>query len=353
MIIGYDFINDAITTNLTPVVDIEWMKIKNTVVDEVYAENGINNDIAENGIPAYENWNYDTIMHATFHNSDAKAGNSDFLKESVTKLRIKRRLEGETQWKTIYETDVDQNKLNPFDIVYWDYLEPSNKTIEYEYVAIINGGEQEAATASVKSEFKDYFVVGQEKVYPVVIDAANEITYNRESNTVVSPGNKYPYVVNNGVARYYSGTLTGGFYEFIDMKPIFDTLASLKKQINSYTLAGDTDKANAVKKEYADYYNEHFYTLEGRQNYQYEFERDNNWKLRKTVDQFLTDGMPKIIKNFEGNMWMVNIVGSIPRNVNDHWQYVTYSIEWTECGDPSLIGDLYDNGFINTDIDRE
>lgn len=353
MIVGYDYAGSLITTDLNPVVSYEWMKIQNIIADEVYAENGINNDIVDSGIPPFEEWGYDTIMHATFRKFDAKAGNSDFLKESVSKLRIKRRLEGETQWKTIYETDVDQDKTNPFDIVYWDYLEPSNKTIEYEYVAVVSGVEQEAATASVESKFKDYFVVGQDKAYPVVVDAANEVTYNRESNTIVSPGNKYPYVVNNGVARYYSGTLTGGFYEFLDVKSILDTLSSLKRQINEAVLSNKTSQAKELKKEYDNLYNEHFYSLESRQNYEYDFEKDNNWKLRRIVDQFLTDGMPKLIKNFEGDMWMVNIVGSIPRNTNDHWQYVTYSIEWTECGDPSLIGDLYDNGFINTDIDRE
>ena len=132
-----------------------------------------------------------------------------------------------------------------------------------------------------------------------------------------------------------------------------NTLKTLKQSILAKTNAGKTAEANALRKEYTDLYNQHFYTMESGQNYQYEFEKDNNWKFRRIVDQFLTDGMPKIIKNVEGDIWMANIVGSIPRNTNDHWQYVTYSIEWTECGDPSLIGDLYDNGFINTEIDRE
>jgi hypothetical protein len=32
--------------------------------------------------------------------------------------------------------------------------------------------------------------------------------------------------------------------------------------------------------------------------------------------------------------------------------YPTHSFEWVECGDAEDIGDLYDNGFINTQMDR-
>ena len=50
---------------------------------------------------------------------------------------------------------------------------------------------------------------------------------------------------------------------------------------------------------------------------------------------------------------MVNIVGNLPHTVNEHYQNVFHQIEWVECGDPTMISDLYDNGFIDTDVDRE
>ena len=52
-------------------------------------------------------------------------------------------------------------------------------------------------------------------------------------------------------------------------------------------------------------------------------------------------------------MWMVDIINAIPRSNDGHYQLVSQSIEWVESGDPFSIGDLYDNGFINTDVDRK
>ena len=78
----------------------------------------------------------------------------------------------------------------------------------------------------------------------------------------------------------------------------------------------------------------------------------NGWKYRNEIDQFLTNGEPKILKSFEGDIWLVNVVNSITRRTNDHYQNVSSQFEWVEAGNPFSIGDLYDNGFINTDVDR-
>ena len=84
-----------------------------------------------------------------------------------------------------------------------------------------------------------------------------------------------------------------------------------------------------------------------------DYDVDNGWRYRNKIDEFLADGRAKILKTFEGNMYMVNIVGNLPRTVNEHYQNVSHQIEWVECGDPTMISDLYDNGFIDTDVDRE
>ena len=49
---------------------------------------------------------------------------------------------------------------------------------------------------------------------------------------------------------------------------------------------------------------------------------------------------------------MVNVVNSLPRSNSGHPQLISHQIEWVECGDPTSTGDLYDNGFINTDSAR-
>lgn len=44
--------------------------------------------------------------------------------------------------------------------------------------------------------------------------------------------------------------------------------------------------------------------------------------LRNTLDEFLTDGYPKILKTFDGDIYMAAITGDISRNNGQHYQNV-------------------------------
>ena len=84
---------------------------------------------------------------------------------------------------------------------------------EYSYVAVIANTDSEAFSSSIYSDFDSYFICDKNESYPLILDQTNEVTYNRESTTIVSPGRKYPYVVNNGIAQYYSGVINVTFIE--------------------------------------------------------------------------------------------------------------------------------------------
>lgn len=265
------------------------------VLDELYATKDSLINFNWN-IPS--DWTFNTYLHALYQN-DVYAGNVSFSESIVQKIKIKKRYKGDFAWKTIYEKEIHSNE--DFAIEFYDYYSPSGKEIEYAYVAVISGADTDTISTSVYSEFECYFICDRNASYPMILDTSNTVTYNKESQTIISPGCRYPYVVNNGIARYYSGTLTATFIEL------------------------------------------------GQDGYDVE----NGWSYRNQIDQFLSDGKPKILKSFEGDMYMVNVVGSLPRAENGHYQNISHSIEWMECGDPTRIADLYDKGFIDTDIDRE
>lgn len=271
------------------------LTLKSMVLDEIYATKQV---LVKFDWDIPTDWNFDTHLHALYKN-DVYAGNVSYSESVVQKVKIKKRFKGDFTWKTIYEKEIHTNE--DFAIEIWDYLEPSHRDIEYAYVAVIANADMDTISTEVYSEFDSYFIVGQDEIYPAIIDAETVPQLNRESKTIVSPGSKYPYVVTNGISKYYSGTFTATFIELKEC----------------------------------------------------DFDVDNGWTYRNKIDEFLTDGRAKIIKTYEGDMWMVNIVGSIPRTVNDHYQNVSQQFDWVECGDPTKIGDLYDNGFIDTDIDRE
>ena len=80
---------------------------------------------------------------------------------------------------------------------------------------------------------------------------------------------------------------------------------------------------------------------------------ENGYQYRNNLDQFLTDGYAKILKTVDGDIYLISVVGGIQRNNNgSHYENIGSSFEWAEIGDPNDSGDLYDNGFINTDVDR-
>lgn len=297
MFFGTSFSGSPINlSNTTAVISpITTLTFKNMVIDEMYATKDV---LIKFDWKIPTDWDFNTYLHGLFQ-GDTFAGNVDYSESIVNRIKIKKRFKGEFNWKTIYEKGIRSN--DDFSIEIYDYYEPSNRDIEYAYVAVIANSDTNAISTTVRSEFECYFICGKNESYPVVLDTQNSITYNRESKTIVSPGRKYPYVINNGIARYYSGTLNATFIELKDC----------------------------------------------------DYDKENGWLYRNKIDQFLADGEPKILKSFEGDMWMVNIVNNLPRTVNGHYQSVSHQIEWTECGNPTSIADLYDNGFIDTDIDRE
>lgn len=297
MFLGSTFIGSGDTAFgiAQPEATITNLTMKNVVLDEIYATKQV---LVKFNWEIPTDWTFDTHLHALYRD-DVHAGNVNYSESVVQKVKIKKRYKGDFAWKTIYEKEIHTN--DDFAIEIWDYLEPSRRYIEYAYVAVIANADMDTISTEVYSEFDSYFIVGQDEIYPAILDASTTLQLNRESKTIVAMGSKYPYVVNNGISKYYSGTMTATFIELKDC----------------------------------------------------DFDVENGWSYRNKIDEFLTDGRAKIIKTFEGDMWMANIVGNIPRNTDGHYQKVSHQIEWVEAGNPNMVGDLYDNGFIDTDIDRE
>ena len=329
MFFGFSFAADG--TSQTQVVGhgttVKYVEVKDVIIDELYACHGATLTIPNtDGVPTQYTeetfrtpddvyWDRYTAIHAQY-NGDAFGGNIKIEPEEVQAIKVKRRRKGELAWQTIYYKIVDLSEEDPFNVFMMDYLEPSQTDIEYTYsFAKYNEDrtsvtDYDAVAQSVRSEFDNYFIVGAEvdsngdsqyTVYQAIANAETIPMYNRASNTIVSPGSKYPYIVNNGIAKYYSGTFSAAFF------PIEDCCR-----------------------------------LEGQDAY----------LMRNQIDEFLTDGNVKILKKFDGDIWMINVVGDIKRNNEGHWNYISQSFDWAESGNVKSVGDLYDNGFINTDIDR-
>ena len=302
MFLGGIFAGYSGATSKTAIPDsnINKLEYTNVILDEVYATKKalirFNWDIPVE-------WDFDTYLHATF-TENLHGGNVEFNKSTVSAIKIKKRFVGDLVYKTIYERRIDPDEENQdFSVEFYDFWEPTGKSIEYAYVAVVEGEEKYSTTSIVDSKFDNYFLCGPDgTTYPLIINLENNITLNRKTNIIESPGRKYPYIVRNGITKYYSGNLTVSFIP-MDDNCLFNT--------------------------------------------------ENIWEYRREIDDFLTNGEPKLLKSFDGEMWMVDIINNIERSNTGHPDLVNHQIEWVEVGDPLMVGDLYDNGFINTDVDRE
>lgn len=283
-------------------VTISKMVIKDAVFDEVYATAAvIKKENFDGSTP--DEWTFDTRIHALFR-GDLYGGNVSFTESIVELVRIKKRTAKDTKFQTIYEKPIHVN--DDFAIEFIDYLEPAG-TVEYAYVPIISGGENDYIITTAESQFDNCFLVEKGKSYPLDLDESYTETINYETGQVKPLGSKYPVIVVNGNTGYKSGEMGGTFIE-------------LKN--NQVDAIGAFD-------------------------------------YRHLVYDFLTNARPKIFKDVDGNLLMINISGAITESNraycyhnSDGIYYVTSKFNYVECGDPYDTGDLYDNDFIDTFVDR-
>lgn len=279
-------------------INVNEVIVGKCVADRFYIEQSSDIDVDNWDGTFPEEWGWNTIIDAKF-NGNLAGGSIEFSADVVSAIRLKRRKQGDIKWKTIYVKDV--NRVSDFQFDYYDRLAAGNTEYQYAFVPIIQGEEGPFSAQSVKSEFRDFYLFDRDQTYHVIMNAANTATYNIEGAAQTTIAKKYPFIIRNGYVSYYSGTFEATFVALIDC----------------------------------------------------DWDIENSAHFRREVDKFLANDNAKILKDWMGNIYLVSIYEPIPQNNNEYVYTPIHTISWTECGDAEGIGDLYDNGFINTDIDRE
>jgi hypothetical protein len=67
---------------------------------------------------------------------------------------------------------------------------------------------------------------------------------------------------------------------------------------------------------------------------------------------FLCDGTPKILKHRDGRIWMISTTGTPNETPQDVPEIENTSFDWVEIGSVDSTNDLYNNGFINVNIEQ-
>lgn len=292
-ICGSNFIGGTNACCLSPtgINGINHIELKNGLYDTLYITKDTTTNDMNDSYP--DNWDFDTILYAKF-NGNTVAGNVSWSIATVTNLLLKSRKTNEFKWKTLLVKDV--KSVEDFAIDYNDYF--ANGKMEYAVVPVFYGTEGDYSTITVDAVYNKLFLIEDDKVYSTEItDGFCDTERNITTNTVNLLNNKYPMFVRNSIANYDSGTCVGNFV------PVDDE--------DKCTLLLDT-----------------------------EHDRDRTTYQKEIMD-FLTDGVPKILKNPDGRMWIIRVLGNPTDSANETYNNRNISFNWVEVGDANSEEDMY------------
>lgn len=292
--LGYNFLQDRycwqpVPTNL---VNIEDVILKNGIYDHF----NITKDVDFPYITTYPGaWDLSTQMDADF-NGNINAGNIDYVVTQISSIKIKRRKKGQFDWYTLYSIPV----TDPADIdfVRYDYLAQNDTEYEYAIVPIIGNVEGEYSINSINSEFYGIFVTDGQNSYKFKEGASYASNERVHSTATYEPyGSKYPIVISNGDLSYDKGSMGGSVIMF--------------------TADEQLDRKATVER-------------------------------LEAIKDFLTTPSAKILKDFNGNIWLVTLSDNLPITYYSEvgMGFARVDFNWSEIGDADNGQDLYNSNLI-------
>ena len=271
----------------TNINDITYLEIQNGIYDELFGSDNANIIIDESS----KKWDFDTRFYAKFQNN-LMAGNVDYAASMVSAIRIKRRKNNEHQWLTLFSIPINTNEDFNFELA--DRYAQSGQDYYYAMVPVIEQAEGNINKNSIHSEFNNYFILDKDISYPILFNTKLNVDINKNIGIINTLGRKYPFIISNGLSQYRSGTL-------------------------EFALAPFTNC---------------------------EIDLENGYSYRTQFEEWIFNGKPKILKDWTGKIFMMDITGNMPIDYSYH-NLPSYKIQFTEIGDALNTDDLYYNGFID------
>ncbi len=296
--IGYNFCSDGNSADPTPtnINNITNTRLQNGIFDHFNVTRNVAFDY-NSIIPT--DWDIDTIMNADFK-GNASAGNVSQMAAGITSIRVKRRVKGTFDWITIKQISV--SKPEDLSFVITDNLNAYNTEYEYAFVPVMEDVEGSYIIESILSKFEGVFVCDVDTVFKFHAGVEyNNNTSNQQVGVFQPYNRKYPVVVSNSIMNYQTGSIGG------------------------WVLPNDFDDNRNPS-------------------------RIAITKEKEGLLKFLLNKKPKIIKDMNGNSWLVYFTGNPTLSYDNNYGQgmVKVSAEWTEVGDPNDKTDLYENGLIPT-----
>ncbi len=295
--VGYNFFADMDALNSAPstVDNIKTTTISNAIFDHV---NVTKNTKLPYGTTIPTEWDYDTILDADFDNN-INAGNVDFLINSISAVKIKRRVKGNFDWLTLKTIPV--SKVEDLNFVFNDFLNGYGVDYEYALVPVINDIEGNYLINSVHSVFNGVFIGDAEQTFKFLYNVEyGTNSRNQQIGTFEPLGKKYPVIIANGLLSYESGSVSATILN------------------DDYEETGKVDSLAIVEK-------------------------------KTIIKDFLTNKRAKLLKDWAGNTWLCMVMDNVQVSykTGSGLKIPQVQFNWVQIGDAESQNDLYTNGVID------
>ena len=297
IVCGYNFFRDENALNPSPLRNaiFKSTRLENGIFSHWYVTRDVNSPYSSEE-PTL--WEYLTVMDANFDGT-IQAGNVGYVLDNIDGIKIKRRKVNEYDWITLdYVSAEELGTTLSFTL----NVNLNQNGVEYEYafVPVSQGIEGNYITNTIKSKFNGVFICDAESIYKFYTNVSYGTNERVQQIGVFEPfGRKYPVVVSNSLLNYETGSFKGDILnnDFLDTRRI---------------------DAKEIREK------------------------------RKQIVDFLTNKKAKILKDWNGNFWLIFITDSIQTDYanNSGMSIVNVESRWTEVGDANSGSDLYLNGIL-------
>lgn len=228
----------------------------------------------------------------------------------ITNLLVKRQDVDDVSgnWLTLYSQPVEQ--ASDMDFTFIDFLNQYGKTYKYALVPLLtqtqSGVEVEVeggytVSDKVQSIFDGVYIGDSTGVQRLKAGVAyNNLNTNQQVGVIPTLGNKYPIIVSNSNIQYDTGSVSGLIVP------------------DDFYSNGNLSRLDMSDK-------------------------------REAINDFLTNKKPKILKDWNGNIWLVVFTDNVDISFDNNYGMgvATFTSGWTEVGDPTNQEDLQRTGLIN------
>lgn len=229
---------------------------------------------------------------------------------NITNILVKRQDVDDVsgQWLILYSQPITQ--ASDMNFTFIDFLNQYDKTYKYALVPLLtqtqSGVEVEVeggytVSDEVQSIFDGVYIGDSTGVQRLKAGVAyNNLNTNQQVGVIPTLGNKYPIIVSNSNIQYDTGSVSGLIVP------------------DDFYSNGNLSRLDMSSK-------------------------------REAINDFLTNKKPKILKDWNGNIWLVVFTDNVDVSFDDNYGMgvATFTSGWTEVGDPTNQEDLQRTGLIN------